>query len=91
MFKKIIGFVLIICALCFVGYYEHNYTRKDCEIIQVNNGIVTFEDKCGLCWNWEIEPNEYFEIGECVDLKMYDNCSSGYVHDDEITKVIFHD
>ena len=83
--------VLVVGAFCCLIYYEHNYTRKDCEIVSVENGVVRFEDKCGMFWDWEIEPNEYFEIGDKVDLKMHDNFTSGYVCDDEITKIVFHD
>lgn len=89
--KKILVGALLVAMFGVVGYVEHNYTRKDCEVIQINDGIVTFEDKCGFVWDWKIKENEYFEIGDFVDLRMNDHCSNSYVHDDEITKIIFHD
>ena len=89
--KKLLVAVLLIGMFLFVGYYEHNYTRKDCEIVKVENGIVTFEDACGFRWQWEIEENEYFEVGDKVDLKMHDNCTNSIVYDDVITKIIFKD
>ena len=89
--KKILIGGLLLAMVTTVSHAEHNYTRKDCEVIRVENGVVTFEDKCGFYWNWEIEENEYFEVGDFVDLKMNDNCSTSYVDDDVITKIIFHD
>ena len=91
MFKKIIATVLVIGAVLGISYYEHNYINKDCEITQVNDGFVTFIDKQGNAWDWEIQENEYFEIGDYVDLKMNDNNSSNNIEDDKITKIIFHD
>ena len=89
--KKVLVGVLLIAMVSVVGYVEHNYTRRDCEVIQINDGFVTFEDKCGFTWDWEIKENEYFEVGDFVDLRMNDRCSDSYVHDDKITKIIFHD
>ena len=89
--KKIALGLVLVLLFGTACYIEHNYTRKDCEVVRVENGIVGFEDKCGFYWDWEIEENEYFEVGDFVDLKMNDSCSSGYVGDDVITKVVFHD
>lgn len=89
--KKIIICGLLVAGFVSVAHIEHNYTRKDCEVVKVENGVVRFEDKCGYVWDWEIEENEYFEIGDKVDLKMYDSCSSSYIDDDEIKRIIFQD
>ena len=89
--KNILVAVLVLGGFVGANYYGHNYTRKDCKVIQINDGMVTFEDTCGFAWDWEIEENEYFEVGDFVDLKMNDNSTSNYIHDDKITKVIFHD
>ena len=83
--KKIALGLVLVLLFGTACYIEHNYTRKDCEVVRVENGIVRFEDKCGFYWDWEIEEDEYFEVGD------FDSCSSGYVGDDVITKVIFHD
>ena len=89
--KKIIVLGLLIAGFSSVAHIEHNYTRKDCDVVKVENGVVRFKDKCGYTWNWEIEENEYFEIGDKVDLRMNDSCSANYIDDDIITKVVFHD
>ena len=89
--KKLLLLVLVIVLFCGASYYEHNYTRKNCEIVNVENGVATFIDECGYCWKWEIEENEYFEVGDFVDLRMNDHCTNGNIFDDEITKIIFKD
>lgn len=90
MFKN--GFVvslILVGLLAFGCYCEHNYTRENCEIIQICDGIATFEDKRGNRWDWKIEQNEYFEVGEVVDLRMNDNSSVDNIEDDVIRKVVF--
>lgn len=89
MKKLIIGSLL---AILFVGgcYITSNYTRKACIVIQTNDGWTTFEDRSGHCWDWQIE-DESFEIGERVDLKMNDNHTSDYPHDDIIRYVVRKD
>lgn len=91
MIKKFLLCVVMVGIIFWVGYTEHHYTRKDCEVVRVENGVARFEDECGFLWDWEIEENEYFEVGDFVDLKMNDNHSSGYTDDDVIKKVVFHD
>ena len=89
--KKLVGLLVLVVLFCGASYYEHNYTRKDCKIVNVENGVATFVDKCGYSWQWEIEENEYFEVGDFVDLRMNDNNSNNNVFDDKITKIIFKD
>jgi hypothetical protein len=89
--KKVLVGMLLLGLFLGATYVAHNYTRKDCEVVMVENGVVRFEDNCGFYWDWEIEENEYFEVGDFVDLKMHDNCTGGNVEDDTITKVVFKD
>lgn len=89
--KKILIGGLLLAMMATVSYVEHNYTRKDCEVVKVENGVARFKDKSGFYWDWEIEENEYFEVGDFVDLKMNDNCSTSYIDDDVITRIVFHD
>ena len=87
MFKRILVAVVLIGMVCGACYLEHNYTRKNCEVVQVNDGWVTFKDKTGFYWDWE-DKNREFEVGDFADLKMYDNCSSAYNGDDVIKNVV---
>lgn len=92
--KKVNGLLAVIILVglfCGASYLDTHYTRKDCEVVKVENGIATFEDSTGHHWDWEIEENEYFEIGDFVDLKMHTNNSNAYIYDDEILEIVFHD
>lgn len=83
--KKILIAVLVIGALCIVSHYEHNYTKKGCRVIQVNDGYVTAEDRCGLAWDFK---GNGFKVGDMVDLKMYDNRTGNYIVDDVVKDVV---
>ena len=87
MMKKIIVAVLVIGAVLGISYFEHNYTREECEVIQICDGIVTVVDGCGFTWDFEKENND-LEVGDFVTLKMFDNISSANIEDDVITKII---
>ena len=88
MMKRILTLLVLISLVGVAGYIEHNYTRDYCVAVEVTDTGVIFEDQCGYTWYWE---EEGFEIGDVVDLKMYDNCSSAYIDDDVITRIVFHD
>ena len=83
--KGIIFTALLVSMFSGASYYEHNYIRKDCEVVQVGIEYVKAEDKCGYVW--EFKGNE-FKVGDKVDLKMYDNCTSDCISDDEVTDVV---
>ena len=85
MFKKIVLGASLIAMLCGCGHYEHHYTRKSCEVIQINDGFVTVYDETGEAWDFK---GDDFVVGEKVDLKMYDNNTSNNIYDDEIIEVI---
>lgn len=87
--KKVVSGVLMVALfvgmLLGVGYIEHNYTRKDCVVINSTDTGMLIEDGCGFTWYWE---GEGYEVGTIVDLKMYDNITSAYVDDDIIKAVV---
>ena len=85
MKRNVLVIMLLVGMFCGASYYEHNYTRQDCVVVEASPTGAIFEDRCGFTWYWE---EEGFEVGDVVDLKMYDNCSSAYIDDDEIKKVI---
>lgn len=84
--QSIIFTIILIGGFCLCSYYEHHYTRNDCIVTRVENNIVTVKDKCN--YFWEFESDEEFAKGDKVKLKMFDNCSSSYIEDDEIVKVV---
>ena len=85
MFKKILVLVLFIGAFYGISYYQHNYTRENCKVVQSYNGIATIEDCTGNYWEYE---DNNLQVGDCVDLKMFDNLSDTNIEDDIITKVV---
>lgn len=66
------------------GYIEHNYTRKNCEVVWVGDGIVRVEDRCGYVWEFE---GSGYDVGVHVDVKMHTNFTHGTIFDDYITGV----
>ena len=83
--KKILILVLVLGSFFGASYYEHNYTRYDCKVVEASPYGAIFEDRCG--WTWAVE-GEGYEIGQIADLKMYDNFTSAYIDDDVIKKVV---
>ena len=83
--KKILTAILVVGALCGANYYEHNYTRENCQVIQTGDGIVTVEDSCGLTWDFK---GNGFRVGDIVDLKMHDSNTSAYAYDDVVKSVV---
>ena len=81
---KAIGRFLIVLAVIFaIGKLEsnsHYYTRKDCEVVKVDGYMVSVEDDMGRWWKFE---GEGFEIGDIVDVEMFDNLTDG-IKDDHI-------
>ena len=84
MFKKIIATLMIVGLGFGVGTFEATYTRK-AVCVGAYNGLATFEDSTGNCWDWEMEQGEDFEIGCSYKLVMDDNHSS-QIEDDWIKK-----
>lgn len=83
--KGLILTITIITSFGCVAHLEHNYTRKNCEVINIQDGVATIEDKLGFKWKVQ---NEKLTVGDIVDLKMNDNCSDTYIHDDLIKGVV---
>lgn len=78
------GFVvgmLLVGMFCGASYYEHNYTREDCVVIEASSTGAIFKDKCGFTWYVECEG---YQVGDRADLKMYNNCTNNCIDDDEV-------
>ena len=76
---------VLLAIIVLGGYIECNYTREDCVVVEASPTGAVFEDKCGFTWYWE---EEGFEVGDVVDLKMYNNGTNNCIDDDEIKKVV---
>ena len=76
-----------MALVLFAGacHFEHNYTRKECDVVQICDGIATVIDGCGFTWDFRAKD---LEVGDIVDLKMHDNFTSANIEDDVIKKVV---
>ena len=82
--RNLLVVALFVGAFYGVSYYEHHYTRHNCEVIEATNYGAIFEDECGFTWMVE---GEGYEVGQIADIKMYDNLTH-CIDDDEIKEVI---
>lgn len=81
----ILAAILTIGILCGFNSLEHNYTRENCEVIEVNDEIITVEDKGGLQWAFK---GNGFKVGDFVDLEMFDSNTTAYVYDDVVKNAV---
>ena len=73
LIAKVLLVVLFMGAFCTIGYIEHNYTRRDCVVIDSTDDSIMVEDTAGYTWYYE---GVSYPVGTKVDLKMYDNITS---------------
>lgn len=85
MIKKIITITMIISMFAIVTHYEHNYTLKDCMVTEATTEGCMIVDNKGE--GWYIEGKGY-EVGQVVDLKLYDNNTENTNLDDIVKKVV---
>lgn len=76
--------IILFGGASIAGHIEHNYTRKDCEVVEVNGDIVTVEDRNGYLWEFE---GTGYDVGVYLDIMMHTNYTHGTIIDDYITGV----
>lgn len=84
-------FVLVMIMMLFsmlslFGAIEATYTIKNCEVIDIDNDIVTVIDKRNNEWKFYADDSELI-VGDSVDLVMYNNHTDYTITDDEIKRV----
>ena len=85
--------VMMVCMMCACSYVECHYTRKDCVVVEVEQRLVTVEDKQGHQWCYYMDSEDYTDVpcvGTVVDVHMYTAHTDGYIYDDEIVGVSTH-
>lgn len=93
MWKKIVAVaiaVLMVCAWIACCYVECHYTRKDCVVVEVEQRLVTVEDRQGHQWCYYMDSEDYTDVpsvGTVVDVHMYTAHTDSYIYDDEIVDV----
>ena len=84
MVKK--GLMLICLAGAFyIGSKSTIYTRQ-AVVDSINDNVITFVDDCGYLWEWELEDEKPYTVGERVSLQM-DDMNTESVCDDIIKAV----
>ena len=81
MKRNVLVIMLLVGMFCGASYYEHNYTREDCVVVEASPTGAIFEDKCGFTWYVDCEG---YEVGDKADLKMYNNHTDNCIDDDEV-------
>ena len=87
----IIGIVLMVLFIWLVSLackFERTYLREDCEVVAVENNIVTVEDTTGNLWSFE---NSDFNLHDVVTLTMDTNQTDDNITDDIIINVTKED
>jgi hypothetical protein len=86
----IAGAILVIFLFIIMpgiaGYVECHYTKKDCTIVEVTEDYVVAVDTYGSEWSWWIDGTD-LEVGDVVDLKIYNGHTDYDVYDDEVVGV----
>jgi hypothetical protein len=84
---EIIVFLIITIVIGLAGHIETHYTRKDCVVVEVEQGLMTVLDTTGNEWCYYMD-SDALSTGTKVDLKMFTNYTDNAIEDDEIVKVI---
>lgn len=85
-------FAIILCGAVVLGGLwvfdkASHYTMEDCEVVSVEDGVMTFVDRTDNEWSWEVEEGENYEVGQKVDVTMNTNGTDGYFYDDVIEAI----
>lgn len=88
--KGVAVIVLLLGLLCACCYADTHYTRKECVVVDVEERLVTVQDKQGYWWQYHMDSEDYADVpcvGAIVNLRMYTAHTDGYIYDDEIVGV----
>lgn len=90
IFTTVTGTILILFLFVVVpgigGYIETHYTKEECTIIEVTEDYVVAVDADGDEWSWWTDEID-LEVGDVVDLKMYNGHTDYDWTDDEVVGV----
>lgn len=82
----IVGAFLFVIIPGVGGYIETHYTREDCTIVEVTEDYAVAVDTHGNEWSWWVDETD-LEVGDVVDLKMYNGHTDSDAYDDEVVSV----
>lgn len=85
--KKLFAITVAAIIFFFCLYVENHYTRPECKITEVDNGIVHVVDRVGHEWCF-IDNENIYEVGTKVDLRMSTCRTPDDFTDDEIIRIV---
>lgn len=79
--------LMLVSMLSLFGTIESTYVIKKCEVIDIDNDIVTVIDKRNNEWKFYIEEDSDIVVGDNVDLIIDNNHTDHTIIDDEVKRV----
>lgn len=83
--KKIFLLISFIGLVGLIGSFETTYSRQTI-CTNLTSEIATFTDTNGNNWDWELEKEDFFQLGKSYKLIMNTNGTSS-IYDDQIKKI----
>lgn len=81
--KAIVFVSLVLLLLGVVGKIESEYTREGI-VIERESNVFTIEDTTGNLW---VVEDTNLNLGDRVELKMFNNHTDNIISDDEVMKI----
>ena len=85
MKKNVLVVMLLLVVCCVASWYECNYTRANCVVVEASPTGAIFVDECGFTWYVECEG---YQVGDKADLKMFNNHTNNCIDDDEVKDLV---
>ena len=82
--KKITIAFATFAVIASVMSHAQMYTRNNCEVVSVRNGIVTIDDGRGYTYGFY---GDGYKVGEHINLKMKTNGTDNPIDDSVIAVV----
>lgn len=83
-FETLIIAIMIVSTMSLINHTERNYTRRNCEIVEVDCIEVGAVDQQGHRWNFMADG---LKVGDKVTLIMHDSFTTGDITDDIVKGV----
>ena len=84
--NALVAIIIIIVMPGICDHVETHYIKTDCTIVEIADNYAVAEEKDGTQWSWYID-NADLQIGDKVDLKMYNSHTDYDWTDDEVVSV----
>ena len=82
--------LIFLAGVMLTSYSDNHYTRQG-TVTDIQENVIEITDSNLLrddyIWEWEIESDEEFHIGDNVKMKMFNSLTDNIIKDDEIISV----